>query len=265
MSGRRNSVDIEAVRIQRTYYASTADRYDEMHLQGDIEHDFALDFLCSILASMGIQSVLDVGCGTGRGLQRIRRAMPDIEAVGIEPSGELRAIGHAKGLSEDELIDGDAMNLDFPDRSFDLVCEFGVLHHISQPSKAVSEMLRVARKAIFISDCNNFGAGRPLARLAKQVFNAIGLWPAAYLVKTKGKGYTISDGDGLAYSYSVFNDYKLIARACKSVHLLNTLGFDGGPNLYRSAPHLAVLGVKDKAAKEQSAPGSKMNHISLRT
>jgi hypothetical protein len=103
-------------------------------------------------------------------------------------------------------------------------------------------MLRVARKAIFISDCNNFGQGSKLARLFKQAANAAGLWPMADFIKTKGKGYTISEGDGLFYSYSVFNNYKQIAQACQSVYLLSTT--DSGPNLYRTSTHVALLGIK---------------------
>jgi ubiquinone/menaquinone biosynthesis C-methylase UbiE len=231
-----------AVEIQRAYYAQTAARYDDMHVREDDEHGFALRFLTSAVEQLGIRSILDVGCGTGRALIRIKEALPGIAAVGIEPSAELRAVGHAKGLSAIELIDGDAMKIAFDNGSFDLVCEFGVLHHVPEPSKAVAEMLRVTRKAIFISDSNNFGQGSSLSRLVKQTINGVGLWPVADFIKTRGKGYSFEDGDGLAYSYSVFNDYKQIAKACKSVHFLNTR--DGGPNLYRTATHVALLGVK---------------------
>jgi ubiquinone/menaquinone biosynthesis C-methylase UbiE len=233
----------KAVQIQRAYYARTATGYDGLHVRTDDEHGFALSFLISVVGQFGIRSILDVGCGTGRGLLRIKDAIPGLAVAGIEPSAELRAVGHAKGLSESELIDGDAMKLAFGDGSFDLVCEFGALHHMPAPSKAVAEMLRVSRKAIFISDSNNFGQGNWLARLVKQTINTAGLWPVADLVKTKGKGYSISEEDGLYYSYSVFNDYRQIARACKSTHFLNTT--DGGPNLYRTATHVALLGVKD--------------------
>jgi hypothetical protein len=134
------------------------------------------------------------------------------------------------------------MRLGFGDGSFDLVCEFGALHHIPRPAVAVSEMIRVAEKAIFISDANNFGQGGRLFRLLKQVINSMGLWPLADRIKTRGKGYTLTKGDGLAYSYSVFNDYKQIAAKCRSVHMLNTA--NSGPNLYRAASHVALLGLK---------------------
>ena len=134
------------------------------------------------------------------------------------------------------------MSLAFDDGQFDLVCAFGVLHHIRTPDLAVAEMLRVARRAVFISDANNFGQGSLVWRSVKQCLNALRLWPLANLVKTRGRGYSVTEGDGLAYSYSVFSNYRQLQRACHSVHFFNTL--PAGPNLYRTAGHVAVLGVK---------------------
>jgi ubiquinone/menaquinone biosynthesis C-methylase UbiE len=233
---------LSAIDIQRQYYAETADQYDTVHGRDNIEHNFALQFMISVCRHLEMRSVLDVGSGTGRALLDMKATMPDVSVVGIEPSLELRKIGHAKGLDEAELIDGDAMKLNYEDGSFDLVCEFGALHHIPDPSKAVSEMLRVARKGIFISDSNNFGQGSELSRFVKQAINAAGLWSLAYKLKTRGKGYTVSEGDGLAYSYSLFNDLNQIKRSCPSVHMFNPL--PAGPNLYRTASHVDLLGLK---------------------
>jgi ubiquinone/menaquinone biosynthesis C-methylase UbiE len=232
----------DPVVVQREYYARTANEYDRMHVSATDEHAFALAILVSIIDFLEIRSVLDIGSGTGRALLALRRNHSGLQVVGIEPSPELRAQGYRKGLTSQELVDGDAQALLFQDDSFDLVCEFGALHHIQNPRKAVSEMLRVARKAIFISDSNNFGQGGVASRCIKQIINAFGLWPVANLIKTRGRGYTISDGDGLAYSYSIFNDYDAITACCERIHFVNTVA--SGPNLYRSAPHLAVLGLK---------------------
>lgn len=231
----------EAVKNQREYYAKTAHQYDELHVADDDEHGFALAFMLSAMEHLGIESVLDVGSGTGRALLKIRDRMPHVRILGVEPSEPLRAAGHAKGLTPAQLVDGDALRLAYDDASFDLVCEFGVLHHVAKPAVAVDEMLRVARRAVFISDANNFGQGGAVARTVKQLIDAAGLWPLANFIKTRGKGYSYSEGDGVAYSYSVFNNYEQIARRCESVHMLNTM--NATPNLYRTAAHVALLGV----------------------
>tara|TARA_B100001248_G_C27329146_1_gene430533 strand:+ start:457 stop:831 length:375 start_codon:yes stop_codon:yes gene_type:complete len=124
-----------------------------------------------------------------------------------------------------------------------MVCEFGSLHHIPKPQKAISEMLRVSKKYIFISDTNNFGNGTFLERSFKQIIRKMGLWKLFDFLKTKGKGYTLSKGDGLAYSYSIFDNYDQIKLNCSSVHILNTR--KGGHNLYKTASHIALFGVKD--------------------
>lgn len=231
----------DPVSIQRDYYRSTAEQYDRMHL-GDQEHEFALAFLISAINFLDIKSVLDIGSGTGRAVLALKNACPSVRVAGIEPSAELRERGYAKGLTAAELIDGDAQSITFRPGAFDLVCAFAVLHHVPDPRQAVHEMLRVAGRAVFISDANNFGQGSLAARSIKQAIRALGLWPLADFIKTGGRGYTISEGDGLAYSYSIFDDYAQIKTQCKTIHILNTNG--NGPNLYRSASQIALLGIK---------------------
>lgn len=228
---------------QRAYYAKTAQAYDQAHFGKTDSHQFALAWLRSTIELLGITSVLDIGSGTGRALLTLKEAVPGLRAVGIEPSQELREIGFAKGLSQSELIDGNAHSLDFADGSFDIVCEFGALHHIPEPHRAVDEMLRVAHTGVFISDCNNFGQGSIAARLAKRAIRFAGLWRTFDKIRTRGKGYHISEGDGLYYSYSVFDNYPQIAAVCPSIHLMNTV--PAGLNPFFSAPQVALLGLKE--------------------
>ncbi len=102
--------------------------------------------------------------------------------------------------------------LPFPDASFDVVCEFGSLHHANNPNAVVKEMLRVASKAVLISDSNRFGQGSFLIRFIKLALYKARMWGAYNYLRTGGKGYSITEGDGLAYSYSVYDSFELIAR-----------------------------------------------------
>jgi SAM-dependent methyltransferase len=237
----------DASKRQAIYYGATAEKYDDMHVGAGDEHSFALSFLLGMLDYFEIRSILDVGSGTGRALSFVKQRRPDIRLVGVEPVEALRRVGYSKGLTRDELISGDGTRLDFDEGEFDLVCEFGVLHHVARPGVVVREMLRVAGKAVFLSDNNIYGDPSPVTRRVKQLVQALGLWKTAILAKTRGKGYTDTDSDGIAYYYSVFDSFDLIRSASSSVHYVNTNPWTGvGRDLYRTASHVAMLARLDK-------------------
>jgi len=194
--------------IQREYYAATATRYDAMHVAEDDEHGIALSYISPLLSAMGVRSVLDVGCGTGRALTFLKRKQPYLSLYGVELVPELLDQAISKGIARTALVRGSGLDLPFAARSFDAVIECGVLHHVRDPSRVVTEMMRVARKGVFLSDHNIFGQGRAPVRVLKLAFYSMGLWKLLKLIQTRGRGYTISDGDGLAYSYSVYFQYR---------------------------------------------------------
>jgi SAM-dependent methyltransferase len=231
----------KSIQLQRRYYEETASQYDEWHQRGGA-HEFALFWLIGLIKQVEVKSILDVGAGTGRLVQFVRSQDLDVDVIGLEPSKSLREVGFKKGVKINELVDGDAMDLTYDDGSFDLVCATGALHHIPDPRRAISEMIRVSRKAILVSDGNNFGQGGFFARSLKQCIDLIRLWKAFDYVRTKGKGYHVSEGDGVYYSYSIFNDYDFIAQNCHSVHIMNAQ--KSGRNLYRSAGSIVLLGIK---------------------
>jgi ubiquinone/menaquinone biosynthesis C-methylase UbiE len=225
-----------AVAIQRDYYARTAAAYDEMHVSETDEQHVGLSWLSGLIKLHDFRSLLDVGSGTGRCLKFLGNEGLPIKMVGAEPVAELRTVAARNGL---QLIDGDALRLPFSDGAFDVVCAFAILHHIEDHGRAVAEMCRVARRAVFISDANNFGQGGKLARAAKQTIQAFRLWRAFDLVRTKGKGYHSSDGDGVYYSYSLFNDVPILRQSFSDLQFMGSSA--SGPNLYRTAPHVAVF------------------------
>lgn len=232
--------------FHRDYYRRTATAYDTMNVHERDEHSFAVATLLGQLDFFGIKSILEVGAGTGRLLLQLKTMRPDLRICGVEPIAELREVGHKKGLSDGELFEGSGYELPVAADSFDLVACFGVLHHVAKPSRVVSEMLRVAAKGILISDSNSYGQGSAAARLAKQSLRQSGLWRLATWIKTKGKGYHVNDSDGLFYSYSVCDNYEQVRQRCPRVYWIGTQ--DSGPNLFRTAGHLALLGLKPPVA-----------------
>ena len=235
--------------IQRNFYKKIGDQYSKGDPKNAFfasfehsDHLLPLSLLAGLTNYLEIKSILDLGAGNGKSIRYFKKVCPNIKVVGIEPVKEVREIAYSEGITREELIDGDATKLDFKNSEFDLVCEFGILHHIKNNKLVVDEMLRVSKKAVFISDGNNLGEGSVVKRSIKQILNALRLWKLLDFIKTKGKGYSISEADGLAYSYSVFNNYQQIKSSCKSVHIMNPK--NAGVNLYRTADHIVLLGIK---------------------
>ena len=232
------------VQEQRDYYERTAAEYDSMHVHAADEHGRALGAFMGLAEVFGpVDSVLDVGAGTGRALQTLKARWPNTRVLGIEPVGALRDVGYKKGIPADELIGGDALKLDLDDNEFDYVIETGILHHIADPSIAIREMIRVARKGVMFSDSNNIGQGPGISRAIKYIVKCVGLWTVFVWVQTRGKMYKVSEGDGIYYSFSVY-DYKHELRAkFPNIYYLNTSNLNGY-NLYRGGSHAMVFATK---------------------
>ena len=86
--------------------------------------------------------VLDVGIGTGIFAVELKKRATDI--TGIDVSEKMLDVARSKGLTN--VAVGDAVSLDFPDESFDLVVSITALEFIRDCEKAISEMVRVCRR-----------------------------------------------------------------------------------------------------------------------
>jgi SAM-dependent methyltransferase len=198
---------------QRAYYAASATQYDGVHVTEGDEHFVALSHISALVGELGIRSILDIGCGTGRGLAYLSAKHPGVQIVGLDPVGELLQVAVKKGLMPQVLVRGSGLELPFRTTSFDAVVECGVLHHVRDHRAVVRDMARVARRAIFLSDGNIFGQGRSLGiKLLKVGLYRAGLWRLVKFIQTGAKGYHLSEGDGLAYSYSVYFDFDLLSQ-----------------------------------------------------
>lgn len=186
------------------YYDRTAGNYNAWHCDPNNEssHNFAVKEILQTMLMVGASSLLDVCCGTGRA---VRAALDcGYSATGIDVAPALLEIAYEKlSIPKVCLVKGDATDLPFPDNSFDVSCILGALHHTAQPSRIVTEMIRVTKKAIIVSDEANHVTGG-----IKQLLIAMGLFEPLYRMIFKRKPRThrrqiTSEGDGPTFFFSI--------------------------------------------------------------
>jgi len=95
-------------------------------------------------------SILDVGCGKGFMLYDFKMLMPEVEIMGLDISKY--AFENALPDVKPYIKVGNAKQLPFPDKSFDLVIGINVVHNlpVNECKQAIAEIERVSRQHKFI-------------------------------------------------------------------------------------------------------------------
>ena len=89
--------------------------------------------------------ILEIGCGQGAGAKIIYDLFRPEHYIGIDldPRMIKRARKKSGALSNAKFVEGDVTSLDFSDASFDLVLDFGIVHHVPNWREALAEVHRV--------------------------------------------------------------------------------------------------------------------------
>jgi len=106
------------------------------------------------------ERVLDVGCGTGALCRAVLDAAPRSEVVGVDPSEPFIACVRARCAGPRAAFDvGDALDLPYPDASFDQSLSLLVFQHLPDGERAAAEMRRVTRPGGSVASCTWDGGG----------------------------------------------------------------------------------------------------------
>ncbi|MBN2505739.1 MAG: class I SAM-dependent methyltransferase [Verrucomicrobia bacterium] len=97
-----------------------------------------------------VQTVLEVGCGTGHFTRWL--AEQGFRPVGVDASPAMLAV--ASPRSDLSYVRGDALALPFGEESFDVVALLTTLEFVPEPQRALREAVRVARKGLLLGVLN---------------------------------------------------------------------------------------------------------------
>lgn len=106
--------------------------------------------LANLTAAKTVDSILDVGCGEGFTLNRLKEKGIGKKLEGIEYSEAAIELGH-KTYPDITIKQGNIYQLPYEDNSFDLVLCTEVLEHLDKPQVGLKELVRVSKKYLVIS------------------------------------------------------------------------------------------------------------------
>jgi ubiquinone/menaquinone biosynthesis C-methylase UbiE len=132
--------------LQSEYFDQVAYR-DPMHPVVSAYADPKVQFIKQYVPLSG--PILDVGCGNG--IFTLRFANAGGTVTGLDYSRHLlRQNAHSP------LVCGDATALPFPDRSFEVVFEANVLHHVADRERVIGEMARTSSRYVVLLEPNRY-------------------------------------------------------------------------------------------------------------
>lgn len=97
------------------------------------------------------ESILDIGCGTGKLIQELSGQYPYARVVGLDVSQEMVRLVKSRGI---EAIAGDAQGLPFRGKAFDLAVSNAAYQWVGNLPAAFQEARRVLKEGgVFILSC----------------------------------------------------------------------------------------------------------------
>lgn len=150
---------------------------DFAHLYDGLFGRVFVDREHQVIESLGLrpgQRLLEVGVGTGISLDAYP---PYVQVLGIDASAEMLEHARAKIRESEwhhiELRQGDALDLQLDDDSFDVVCAFHVISVVADPIKMMRKMWRACKPGGRIVIINHFRSENPLVGFLVGIANPL--------------------------------------------------------------------------------------------
>jgi SAM-dependent methyltransferase len=139
--------ELPEANIDHKTVSSFGEEWNAFHGFNERELEFTGDMYFDIVTPEMLNdqcTVIDIGCGSGRWIKYLEGRYKKI--VGLDPSKAIFAAD--KLLSENskvELVQASTDHIPFPEGSFDFAYSLGVLHHIPDTEKALTDSVKMVR------------------------------------------------------------------------------------------------------------------------
>jgi ubiquinone/menaquinone biosynthesis C-methylase UbiE len=130
--------------IHQDFFDRLADEWDLHYTAEDLER------LSHLVDDLGVNEgmdILDLGCATGVLFDLLRRRVgPQGTVTGVDFSLKMAQKAHRNFPFDNvNVVDADALNLPFADKTFDMAVAFSSFPHFSDKKKALLEAYRVLK------------------------------------------------------------------------------------------------------------------------
>lgn len=127
---------------QKTYW----DTFETPYQMGHQKHR---DYMLDVLRNKGVESLLDVGCGTGPVYELLKEANDPMQYKGTDYSYAMIEVAKSHFPEADFEVQ-DARKLDEEDNSWDCVLLLHSLDHLNDYQAAIKEAARVSKRYVCI-------------------------------------------------------------------------------------------------------------------
>jgi ubiquinone/menaquinone biosynthesis C-methylase UbiE len=175
-----------------TYYAdpANAQSFDARRFGGPIGDLVArgqADVLADMLGPVQHRRIIDVGTGTGRGAFLLAAA--GAQVTGIDASEQMLEIARQRARDTGVHIEfqvGDAHEIAFGDRTFDVAVSLRVLMHTPRWKQCIAELCRVASRGVVL-DYPSVASTALVQSVVRRLLHPIGLASEPYRVFLTGQ------------------------------------------------------------------------------
>jgi SAM-dependent methyltransferase len=135
------------VTVQQTYDQLWSKHWGDLQAHGPV-HRHIRRIIVETVRSLGVRSIVDVGCGNGLNLDAVQSELGITDLTGIDISET--AIGDARTRVNGEFLAVDVISGVLPERKYDLVLSSQVIEHVDDDEAFVDRLYRLCDQYCFV-------------------------------------------------------------------------------------------------------------------